>query len=91
MTIEEIKQELTEQGKDPNDFNIKIIENGHTITPKRFYETKQVARKEGKLMKEDVDVVAETLVLAMMDIEDLAGLLVYALNKIDELEAKLNG
>ncbi len=91
MTIEEIKQELIEQGKDPNDFNIKIIENGYTITPKRFYETKQVARKEGKLMKEDVDVVAETLVLAMMDIEDLAGMLVYALNKIDELEAKLNG
>jgi hypothetical protein len=46
MTIEEIRQELVEQGKDPDDFTILITENGYSVTPKWFYETKQLAKQE---------------------------------------------
>ena len=50
----------------------------------------QLANKD-TLQDEDIDVVAETAVYAAMDANDLAETLVYVLNKINELEAKVNG
>jgi hypothetical protein len=91
MNLEGIKQELIEQGKSPDDFNIQIAEEGFLVTPKWFYEIKQIAKLLDKPTKDDIDITAETLVLTMMDVEDLAEMIVYALNKIDELEAKING
>lgn len=91
MNLEDIKQELIEQGKSPDDFNIQIAEEGFLVTPKWFYEIKQIAKLQDKPTKDDIDITAETLVLTMMDVEDLAEMIVYALNKIDELEAKING
>ena len=64
MTLEEIKQELIDQSKDPNDFNIKITENGHSITPKWFYENKKIAKQEDEPIIESVD----TTMLAMVDV-----------------------
>lgn len=46
MNIEEIKQGLIEQGINPEDFKINTSENGYSVTPKWFYETKQIAKKE---------------------------------------------
>ena len=46
MTVEEIRQELISNGHDPDDFNIDVTENGYCVTPKWFYEIKQVAKKE---------------------------------------------
>lgn len=91
MNLEDIKQELIEQCKNPDDFNIQITEEGCLVTPKWFYEIKQIAKLQDKPTKDDIDITAETLVLTMMDVEDLAEMIVYALNKIDELEAKING
>ena len=41
--------------------------------------------------REDIDVVADSAVIALMDIDDVAEMLVYALQKIDELEARIDG
>lgn len=90
MTIDNIKKELRDLGQNPDDFNINITENGYSVTPKWFYETKQVAKQEDKPIKEDVDIVAETAVFAMMDIQDLAEMLVYALNEIETLKGMVN-
>ena len=54
MNIDEIKQELIEQGKSPDDFNIEITESGHSVTPKWFYESKQIAKKEDVKFKNEV-------------------------------------
>lgn len=88
---EEIKKDLIKNGIEPDDFKITVSEDRYEITPKWFYETKQIAKKEDKPIKEDVDVVAETAVFAMMDIEDLAQMLVHTFQRINELEAKING
>ena len=54
MNIDEIKQELIEQGKSPDDFNIEITESGHSVAPKWFYENKQIAKKEDVKVKNEV-------------------------------------
>ena len=77
--IGQLEQELIEQGKNPNDFNIRVTENGHTITPKWFYETKQIAKKEDKPIKEDIDVTAETVVYTTSDVADLAETVVVSM------------
>jgi len=46
MTEQDIIQELINQGRDPDDFIIKITENSYSIVPKWFYETKKIAQKE---------------------------------------------
>lgn len=43
------------------------------------------------LLQEDVNDVAELTTLAAVDKDDIAEMLVYALQKIDELEGRLNG
>ena len=91
MDIETIKQELINQGKNPNDFNITLTENGYSITPKWFYENKQIAKKEDKPIIQDVNDVAELTTMTALDKDELAEMLVYALIKIDELEARING
>lgn len=45
-TIEEITQDLIDNGKDPEDFDIIIEENRYSVIPKWYYETKQIAKKE---------------------------------------------
>lgn len=89
MTLEEIKQELIGQGKSPDDFNITIFENGYSVTPKWFYENKQIAKKEDKPIIEDVNSVGETLAFALMDSNSIAETLAFALLKITELEAEI--
>ena len=41
--------------------------------------------------KEDIDIVADSAVIALMDIDDVAEMLVYTLQRIDELEARIDG
>lgn len=50
MTIDEIKQEIIDQGRDPEDFDIIITENGYAVTPKWFTETKWIARNEDRAL-----------------------------------------
>lgn len=54
MTIDEIKQELIVQGREPDDFDITILEDGYSITPKWYYENKQIAKKEDIKVKNEV-------------------------------------
>ena len=91
MDIDKIKTNLIEQGLDVDDFKITILENGYSITPKWFYETKQIAKKEDKPIIEDVNDVAELTTIVAMDKDEIAEMLVYALQRIDELEARING
>lgn len=91
MNIIEIKKEIISQGKNPDDFNIKITENGYSVTPKWFYENKQIAKKEDKPIVEDVNDMAQLTTITAMDKDELAGMLVYALQRIDELEVMING
>lgn len=91
MTLVNIIEELINQGKDPNDFNIKILEDGYSISPKWFYETKQIAKQEDEPIIEDVNDVAELTTITAMDKDELAEMLVYALQRIDELEEMING
>lgn len=44
--IEEIKNQLMQEGKDPNDFEIDVVGDSYSVTPKWFYEQKQIAKKE---------------------------------------------
>lgn len=90
MILEEIKQELISAGKDPEDFNIEIKNNVIIITPKWFYEQKQIAKKEDAAIIQDVNDVAEFATIMAMDKDEIAEMLVYALQRIDELEAKIN-
>ena len=53
--------------------------------------TKIQLLKKTMEQNEDIDVVAESAVIAMIDVNDVAEMLTYALQRIDELEASLNG
>ncbi|MEG6615402.1 hypothetical protein V6C27_03020 [Peptococcaceae bacterium 1198_IL3148] len=44
MTFEEVKQELIDSGKDPDDFNIEIKENTVKISPKKLDDKLQNAK-----------------------------------------------
>lgn len=89
--IEEIKNQLMQEGKDPNDFEIDVVGDSYSITPKWFYENKQIAKEQDKPIIEDVNDVAELTTITAMDKDELAEMLVYALQRIDELEARING
>lgn len=91
MTLENIKEELMKLGKDPNDFNITITENGYSITPKWFYEIKQIAKKEDKPIIEDVNTIGETVAYNLIDINDIAETLAIVLIEINNLKAEIEG
>ena len=87
--IEEIKNQLIQEGKDPNDFNITITENGYSITPKWFYETKQIAKQEDKPIIEDTNVIGETVAYNLIDMNDIAETLALVLIEINNLKAEI--
>lgn len=91
MNIDEIKQELLEQGKNPDDFNVVITESGYSVTPKWYFEQKQIAKEEDKPIIEDVNDVAEFATITAMDKDEIAEMLVYALQRLDALEERLDG
>ncbi|MGB3926519.1 MAG: hypothetical protein WBL14_09170 [Caldicoprobacterales bacterium] len=89
MKLEEIKQDLIHHGKNPDDFNITITENGYSVTPKWFYETKQIAKKEDKPIIEDVNTMGETVAYNLIDINDIAETLAIVLIEINNLKAEI--
>lgn len=89
MTIDDIKQELISQGKDPDDFNIEITEDRYSITPKRFYEIKQIAKKEDKPIIEDVNAIGKTVAYNLIDMNDIAETLALVLIEINNLKAEI--
>ena len=91
MTREEIEQKLIDNGKDPNDYNIEINNQGYSIVAKWYCENKEIAKELDKPIKDDVDIVAETTAITMMDMETLAETVVYLMEKVAELEGRLNG
>ena len=42
-------------------------------------------------VESDINMTADTVVFALMDVQDMADMLVLALEKIEELEGKING
>ena len=55
-----------------------------------FSSTKPIEVKLNELT-EDVNSVAELTTITAMDKDEIAEMLVYALQRIDELEARING
>lgn len=53
--------------------------------------TKIQLLKKDMEQNDDLNITAETAVYTAMDVDDIAEMLVYALQKIDELEAKIDG
>ena len=88
VMIEEIKN-LIEEGKDPNDFEIDVVGDSYSITPKWFYETKQIAQKEDKPIIEDVGAVGETIAYNFIDVNDLAETLAFIFIDIDNLISEI--
>ena len=86
---EEIEQKLIEQGLDIEDFNINVTENGYSVTPKWFYETKQIAKKEDKPIIKDVNTIGETVAYNLIDMNDIAETLAIVLIEINNLKAEI--
>ena len=42
-------------------------------------------------VESDINITADTVVFALMDIQDMADMLMLALEKIEKLEGKING
>ncbi len=91
MDIDKIKTNLIEQGLDVDDFNIVALENGYSISPKWFYEQKQIAKKEDKPIIEDVNTTGETIAYNLIDINDIAETLAIVLIEISNLKAEIEG
>lgn len=91
MPRNEMEKEIIEQGMNPKDFDIFIEDDRRGYTPKWSYETKEIAKKEDKPIIDDVDTVADLVATTSIDKDELAEMLVYAMQRIDELEVKLNG
>ena len=91
VNLETIMQNLVEQGKNPDDFNITIMQNGYSVTPKWFYEQKQIAKKEDEPIIEDVNTIGETVAYNLIDINDIAETLAIVLIEISNLKAEIEG
>lgn len=89
--LKSIKQELIDDGLNPDDFNISEENGVIKVVPKWYYEMKQIAKKEDMPIIDDVNAVAELTTMTSMDKDELAEMLVFALQKLDELEEKMNG
>ena len=89
--MEDIINQLLADGKNPDDFNIEITENMVKVIPKWSFQPRQIAKEEDMPIIEDVNTVAELTTITAMDKDEIAEMLVYALQRIDELEARLNG
>ena len=89
MKYEDIVKELSKTDKDIDDFNIKVTENGYSITPKWFYENKQIAKKEDKPIIEDVNTIGETVAYNLIDMNDIAETLALVLIEINNLKAEI--
>ena len=87
--IEEIKNQLMQEGKDPNDFEIDVVGDSYSITPKWFYENKQVAKEQDKPIIEDTNVIGETVAYNLIDINDIAETLALVLIEINNLKAEI--
>ena len=68
MSEEEIIQQIIENGKNPEDFNIEISENSYSIIPKWFYETKQIFEKEVLPIQGKDATTEETLNFILMNL-----------------------
>ena len=92
MTSDDIKKELIEQGLNPEDYSILLEKNGYQIWKKEVAPNyARFATQEDKPIKLDINDVAEFTTVIATDKDEIAEMLVYALQKIQELEGKLNG
>ena len=94
MIIEQIRQQLINEGLNPDDYAILPNADGQGYQAWKKEVAPSFARfaiQEDKTQKEDIDIVADTAVIAMMNIETLADTVVYLLGKVEELEGMLNG
>ena len=89
MTIEQIRQQLIEEGINPDD--VLVLPNadgtGYQVWQKQYApDYARFADQQDTPIKEDVDTTAETVVYTAMDVQDLAEMLVYALEEIEALK-----
>lgn len=89
--LESIKKEMLDDGLNPDDFNISMEDGVIKVVPKWYYEMKQIAKKEDVPIIDDMNAVAELTTITSMDKDELAEMLVFALQKIDELEERIDG
>lgn len=89
--ILEIIHELEQAGQNPLDFNITIFEGGCKVEPRYSFEPRMIAKEEDRPIIQDINDVAELTTLTAIDKDEIAEMLVFALQRIDELEDRLNG
>ena len=63
MTIEQIKQQLIDEGQNPDDYSILINNNGYSVWKKKFAPdfmkaSEQISESGDKKVKADVDYLA---------------------------------
>ena len=89
IQIEQIRQQLVDEGINLED--VLILPNadgtGYQVWQKQYAPNyARFATQEDAPIKEDVDTTAETVVYTAMDVQDLAEMLVYALQEIESLK-----
>lgn len=89
VMIEEIKNQLMQEGKNPDDFEINVVGDSYSVTPKWFYEQKQIAKKEDKPIIDDVNTIGETVAYNLIDMNDIAETLAIVLIEINNLKAEI--
>lgn len=85
--IEEYMKKITQAGFNINDFT--ITDDGYH--PRRDLNIREVTKEENTPIIEDVNDVAEFATIIATDKDEIAEMLVYALQRIDELEGRLDG
>lgn len=92
ITIDEIKKNLIDLGLNPNDYLILLNEDSYEVWKKEVSPNyARFATQEDKPIKLDINDVAEFTTIIATDKDEIAEMLVYALQKIQELEGKING
>lgn len=84
-----IEQIIKNNGDNPDDFNITIYEDGYQIAPKKSYEIRAIAKECYKPVIEDINVVAETIVVNMNDLNDIAETIAFLMSEIESLKIEL--
>ena len=63
VTIDLVKEEIVNAGKDPNDFNISISDNITMVTPKWFAETKWIAKDVSEPIRKASQIATKKMIV----------------------------
>lgn len=62
-TIDEVKRELIDAGKRPDDFDIKVFEDGYSIVPKMSHMIREITLEETLPVVENLSITGREVAL----------------------------